>query len=247
MCSVSFSGEFIQDSRLEYLAHLSGETKVTSLGRVLMLWFKCKERLNPSLTSKEIDLIVGWFNPEKGSFADLLSQAKLATFDGGNQTYTLEIIREQIEQILELRRRGLRGGKSRIAQAQRDSFGRIVSSRQPLDKLQATPGENLELLPAESKPKQPKFDLEAVYKLYPRKQGKSEGMRRLKTQIKLPTDYEDLILAVKNYAAYCAGKEPQFIKMFSSFVSEWRDWTDPSNGTVTLIGRELKPINLEDL
>lgn len=78
------------------------------------------------------------------------------------------------------------------------------------------------------------FDLELVYQRYPKKEGKTPGLRKLKTQITRQEDYDNLILAVENYAVRQRGKDPQFVKTFKTFVSEWRDWIDipPEKPTV---------------
>lgn len=71
------------------------------------------------------------------------------------------------------------------------------------------------------------FDFEAIYASYPRKLGKSKGMKLCAKQIKTKEDYEQLQVAVKNYAARCVAQqtEERFIKHFSSFMSDdyWRD------------------------
>lgn len=71
------------------------------------------------------------------------------------------------------------------------------------------------------------FDFEAVYKSYPRKQGKTPGMAWLKSNIKTEKDYVALAAAAKNYATYTsnAATEEKFIKHFSTWVRQWRDWT----------------------
>lgn len=73
-----------------------------------------------------------------------------------------------------------------------------------------------------------RFDFDAIYKKYPRKLGKSEGLRKCKVQIKSQKDYENLKKAVDNYARYCIEKieNEKFIKHFSSFMSVWRDWIE---------------------
>lgn len=76
------------------------------------------------------------------------------------------------------------------------------------------------------------FDLEAAYQAYPRKLGKSEGMKRLTREIKTESDFQSLKLAIHNYKTHCETEnlEAKFIKHFSSFVSAWRDWLDPNHG-----------------
>lgn len=88
------------------------------------------------------------------------------------------------------------------------------------------------------KPKRSGFDLEALYKLYPRKQGKAEGIARLKQMIKTDQDYQDFQRAIANYNNHLRKQqtEAQFIKHFSSFVGTmakqtWRDWLDHDAGT----------------
>lgn len=85
------------------------------------------------------------------------------------------------------------------------------------------------------KKEQPSFDLERLYAKYPRKLGKQKGLTKLKTQIKTQADFENLEAAIERYGAFCSRSktEPQFIKHFSSFVSEWRDWLDPDVGALT--------------
>jgi hypothetical protein len=85
-----------------------------------------------------------------------------------------------------------------------------------------------------------KFDFEALYKTYPRKLGKAEGLGRLKGMIKTEQDYQDFQSAVANYNAHLRKNktEPQFIKHFSSFVGTsykqtWRDWLDKDAGQAT--------------
>lgn len=68
------------------------------------------------------------------------------------------------------------------------------------------------------------FDLEHIYAMYPRKEGKKSGIDRLKKIIKTQEKYDQVLLAVKNYAQISKGKEKQYIKHFSSFVSNWEDY-----------------------
>lgn len=68
------------------------------------------------------------------------------------------------------------------------------------------------------------FDLESIYRRYPRKLGKSKGIGKLEKEIRSQEDFEKLIVAVENYAASRRNQDPQYTKHFSTFVSEWRDW-----------------------
>lgn len=71
-------------------------------------------------------------------------------------------------------------------------------------------------------------EFEILYQEYPRKEGKSRGMAKLKSQIKTPEEFDLLRKAIQNYKAHCVsrGLDAQYIKQFSTFVSEWRDWSE---------------------
>lgn len=73
------------------------------------------------------------------------------------------------------------------------------------------------------------LSFEALYEKYPRKEGKTKGLSKLKCQIKSPEDYENFTKAVANYSKYCIElkMDQKYIKHFSTFVGEWRDWIDP--------------------
>jgi hypothetical protein len=66
-----------------------------------------------------------------------------------------------------------------------------------------------------------------VYALYPRKEGKTPGLKKLRPQLKTAADGEAAKIAVKNYAASVAHREIGHVKLFSSWVSEWQDWISP--------------------
>jgi hypothetical protein len=76
------------------------------------------------------------------------------------------------------------------------------------------------------------FDLEALYRIYPRKQGKQKGMTKLASVVKNQERYGQVKIAIERYKAHCEAKsiEGQFVKYFSSFMSEWQDWLDPETG-----------------
>ncbi len=81
-----------------------------------------------------------------------------------------------------------------------------------------------------------KSDIDALYKQYPRKEGKSKGIDKLLADLKTPQDIEDYKRAQLKYVQSCTQKktEAKYIKLFSSFVNCWRDWLDDDAGTVAL-------------
>jgi hypothetical protein len=69
------------------------------------------------------------------------------------------------------------------------------------------------------------FDFEKVYERYPRKEGKTDGLKKCHIDIKSQEDYNALEKAVERYSKTCREerREKKYIKQFSSFMSTWRD------------------------
>jgi hypothetical protein len=70
-----------------------------------------------------------------------------------------------------------------------------------------------------------RFDFDAAYELYPRKEGKRRGMQRFHAQIRTQEQYDSLLAAIKNYAATVS--DPKYYKHFSSFMACWEDYAKP--------------------
>lgn len=70
------------------------------------------------------------------------------------------------------------------------------------------------------------FDFESIYNAYPRKEGKTNGFKKLASEIKSIDDYNLLKEAVSNYANQVDGQDKKYIKLFSSFTSVWRDYIE---------------------
>lgn len=69
--------------------------------------------------------------------------------------------------------------------------------------------------------------VEHIYRnLYPLKKGKTPGLKKLARDVKTEDDLVAFEIAVKRYAAEVRGQDPKYIKHFSTFASQWRDWVD---------------------
>lgn len=92
--------------------------------------------------------------------------------------------------------------------------------------------------PPASVPEKPTFDFDAVYASYPRKVGKSLGIKKCKSQIKTKMDYEALFLAIKRFKEYhrTRGTLPEYIPHFSTFMTSWSDWLEEGHGGIDLSG-----------
>ncbi len=80
--------------------------------------------------------------------------------------------------------------------------------------------------------KSEKFDFELVYKNYPRKIGKANGVKRCQKDIKTQEDFEALQAAIRRFSEHhkTHNTEARFLPYFSTFMSTWRDWLDPLAG-----------------
>lgn len=77
------------------------------------------------------------------------------------------------------------------------------------------------------------FDLQALYFKYPRRVGKGRGLKIAAREIKTREDFDALDSAIARYSSYVAAQniEPKFVKHFSTFMGEWKDWLDPGAGS----------------
>lgn len=72
-------------------------------------------------------------------------------------------------------------------------------------------------------------EIEKIYsEVYPLKKGKQKGIESLLKTVKTPADLSSLRIAVERYRQSIT--DTRFIKHFSTFANEWRDWLDESAG-----------------
>lgn len=65
-----------------------------------------------------------------------------------------------------------------------------------------------------------------AYSEYPLKKGKTNGVKKLLKELKSEEDCSSLLKAVETYALECEGRDPKYIKHFSTFASCWRDYLE---------------------
>ncbi len=90
--------------------------------------------------------------------------------------------------------------------------------------------------------------MEIVYSKYPRKRGKSSGMKRMLAQCKTEEDLVLLERAIANYVEdikKTGVTDIRFVKLFSTFMGEWRDWIDPEPNTLEGLDADLTGINFD--
>lgn len=81
------------------------------------------------------------------------------------------------------------------------------------------------------------FDFESVYKLYPRKAGKQQGLKKLQAKIRSEADYQALLGAVQRMSHAWRGAELTYCPHWSTFVNQER-WLDDE---LPVPGREESP------
>lgn len=90
--------------------------------------------------------------------------------------------------------------------------------------------------------------LESIYRSYPRREGKINGMKIAKREINSLEDADLLYEAVNNYREKKKGNDTKFLLLFSTFMNQWRDWLDPETGTVDMtMAKKPDPLGMKKL
>lgn len=82
-----------------------------------------------------------------------------------------------------------------------------------------------------------KNEIEKIYKdIYPRKIGKEKGILSLAKSLQANETVEDIRRAALRYknTVEASKTESKYIKHFSTWANEWRDWLDENAGTSTI-------------
>lgn len=76
------------------------------------------------------------------------------------------------------------------------------------------------------------FSFNKAFQKYPKKSGEQSARIQFSRLIKSSVDYDNLLIAIKNYSDHCALNliEEKFIRTFASFLTDWRDWVDKKTG-----------------
>lgn len=83
-------------------------------------------------------------------------------------------------------------------------------------------------LPVSEKPKELVFDFEALWKRYPRREGRKQAQKHFKATVKTMKDWLDIQNALDNYLKQLAKNqtELQFTKAGATWFNNWRDYVD---------------------
>lgn len=133
---------------------------------------------------------------------------------------------EHHEWLMESKSNGKTGGDERARRATRNYSGKFQPPTNPQPPTIQTSSSSSS---SEKKNTIAQSAIARAYEIYPRKLGKTPGIKRLTKDIKNDKDCEDLILASENHARAMKGRETGFVPYFSTWVSEWRDWINPDS------------------
>lgn len=87
-------------------------------------------------------------------------------------------------------------------------------------------------------------DYEAVYEKYPKKVGKSDGLKKLKKLCPTKSELAEFQRAMLTYVAKCKETDT-FLKQFDTFVNwSWRDCLDPGYGAAPEVSG---PVSIVDI
>jgi hypothetical protein len=143
----------LRDERFTFLGDLTGRGKFDARARVENLWFDCIEKTNDIRTADEVDFATGWFDAERGRFADLMVKSRLADKDpiiNGESLvgyYRIRGVGKRMKWLVDLRARlkesASKGGKVTAAKLLRRPDGTFqADAKQMLGSVQPTSNHN---------------------------------------------------------------------------------------------------------
>lgn len=133
--------------------------------------------------------------------------------------------------------RPLQGAKDKDKDKEKDK------EKESITKLDMSNTEAVEPLPKKTTALDFRTQIENIYALYPRKEGKKRGMEILLKQIKNQADLDNLKKSVINYSNRVKNDENTFIKHFSTFAGVWTDYLDDTPETQP--NKEIKGVGYD--
>ena len=224
-------------------------TRAETIGTLVLFWHDSQERGVWRAPKEELLRFIPFTGDDRiGVFESLVNHEYISLCDDGE--YVIHGNRKHIEALDERREAAREGGRAK-ARKINENKASLAHGRKSLPPAKSALPNSIQFNSIQSNINTPsqqaaRFDFESLYEKYPRKVGKAAGLRKAKVQIKTLEAYEELRTAIARYTNYCIAQktEPRFIKHFSSFMSDWRDWLDPGAGS-SHSEPTLKPIDLE--
>ncbi len=108
MARINLDANFFGDKRVDYLAQMTSESKLLTMGRLISIWFQCYHQITPYLNEWNINICAEWLG--SNSYADYMEKANLAEkFE--DKIYKISGVTERIIYLKERQEAGRKGGK----------------------------------------------------------------------------------------------------------------------------------------
>lgn len=131
MARINLDDEFFCDPRIEYLAQISGEPVVATDGRLARLYHYCVTRTAPDQKAAVIDMACRWYDPTKGSYAELMVKAELANEPDVEGNYRIRGVVDAMQYLILLSATKKTGGEASAKDRPRDGNGRLLPKVKP--------------------------------------------------------------------------------------------------------------------
>lgn len=213
------------DLRYDHLAAMLGVSKYEVIGRMTHLWGFCTERLAHALAPAAVDVII---DHQKLIEADLAEMQP----DG---LVRVKGTKGRIEWLEKKRKAASKGGKSRGKQLRvTRQASALAPAKVMADPATTPPAPALtttRYVDTKTRSRGSRVTLEqaeAAYDLYPRKQGKADGIAKLRERISGPEDYDACIAWLKRLAKAWEGstkEQRRYLPHFKTWANQ-RRWDD---------------------
>ena len=239
MASISIEFAAFLDPRFKILARISGLSRFDAIGRMGAIWVYCVEKSETVLPSVLVDVLAELDGYAKGVVEAGLGEAldsdqvRIRGTDG--RIEWLARARSRQRTATEAARIKRLPNVNPILDPKSDPNSdptSVTTSASASASASASNSNTIVQRKRRTRSFSCRFDLESAYQRYPRKEGRTKGLERLAAQIETQEDFDALLVAIDRYSRSSAVRDG-FVKLFSTFASEWRDWTQENAGSVS--------------
>lgn len=248
MARVNVETRALAEQRFIDLTEELGEGRNWAIGLLVIFWHDSQERGIWSGTREEIQKLIPVNKMSRMAIFDLLLEHEyISELDSNDNQFVIRGNKKHIDALEERKEAAAEGGRAKARNINKNKERLALGSGSLAPAKSALPNsiqfnsiqsntihKDISKKPAARK--RAEFDLESLYKKYPRKIGKQQGFKKADKDVTCQTTYEALEKAIDHFAEFHRdkGTEEQYIPHFSTFMTSWRDWLDPETGTATV-------------
>lgn len=258
MASVNLEFAAYLDPRFFLLGSFSGKSRFDAIGRMGAIWVYCVEKCQPVLPIVMIDALAEvpgysqWIIDAGLGEAVNVDSIRVKGTEGRIEYLAEARERQKVateaaaRKRKEDRERGTNSNSPILAPILEPNLDpTLVSSSTSASASTSASKEEIHIDQRErrSSPVKSAFDLESAYEMYPRKVGKTKGLKKLAKEIRSQEDFDCLLVAIRHYSGSREVRDG-YVRHFSTFVNDWRDWVDPESGTtVSGVEHSVRPLH----